>query len=69
MAKSFEEDAFRSDVVNAIQNEYKECGLEDLESCNKPSRNDVNRKVKNARKVIFDGIEFNSDLEMRFTSC
>lgn len=31
MAKSFEEDAFRSDVVNAIQNEYKECGLEDLE--------------------------------------
>lgn len=31
MAKSFEEDAFRSDVANAIQNEYKECGLEDLE--------------------------------------
>lgn len=28
---SFEEDAFRSDVANAIQNEYKECGLEDLE--------------------------------------
>ena len=28
---SFEEDAFRSDVVNAIQNEYKKCGLEDLE--------------------------------------
>lgn len=32
---------------------------------NKSSGNDVNRKVKNARKVIFDGIEFNSDLEMR----
>lgn len=32
---------------------------------NKPSGNDVNRKVKNARKVIFDGIEFNSGLEMR----
>lgn len=31
MAKSFEEDAFRNDVVNAIQKEYKECGLEDLE--------------------------------------
>ena len=31
MADSFEEDAFRSDVANAIQNEYKECGLEDLE--------------------------------------
>lgn len=31
MADGFEEDAFRSDVANAIQNEYKECGLEDLE--------------------------------------
>ena len=31
MANSFEEGAFRGDVANAIQNEYKECGLEDLE--------------------------------------
>lgn len=31
MADGFEEDAFRSDIANAIQNEYKECGLEDLE--------------------------------------
>ena len=31
MANSFEEEAFQGDVANAIQNEYKECGLEDLE--------------------------------------